>query len=347
MDSLPDVSLRHLRMIREVAYRRSFTDAAQQLHLSQSALSRAVSDAERRLGGELFTRTTRAVEPTAMGVEFVRIAESVLSHHRRGMREFMLYRDGLAGMVRVAALPSASATILPAAIAALRQEAPNIMIEINDTVARLAVADLISGKVDLAVTVDNLLPEEVTFTPLLQDRFHVVFRPDHAFHGRTRVDWQEFAQETRIGFAPGSSLRALTDVTLAELGLLPDESEPAPAFEPDRSESPRLHSSTSRAPSGNLEAHTVAVIAGLIATGLGVAAAPALVLPLMSFAGLESAELAQPTVDRTLGLAQIRDRPISPAAQRFADTLRVSTARFSAPDQQRTRPANGSPAAGE
>lgn len=66
------------------------------------------------------------------------------------------------------------------------------------------------------------------------------------------------------------------------------------------------------------------MIAGLVASGLGVAAAPAMVLPLMSFAGLATAELSEPTVDRDLGLAYLPGRSRSPAAQFVADALRAS-----------------------
>lgn len=297
MESPIDLSTRDLRLILEVAHRRSFTDAAESVHLSQSALSRAVNDVERRLGARLFDRTTRSVEPTAVGAELVRIGQSILDTHERGLNELALFRDGLGGVVRIAALPTIAATMLPDLVAELRVSAPDIVIDISDTLAHVATDRLLAGAVDFAITVNENLPDEVEFTPLAKDRFHVVFRDDHPFHGRDQVTWEELAAQPLVAFGEDSSLRALTDQTFADLEL---------------------------APSVAAEAQNIAVIAGLVAADLGVAAAPAMVLPLMSFADLSAAELVEPTVDRELGLVYVPGRSISPAAQRVADTLRAS-----------------------
>ncbi|MFN3005394.1 LysR family transcriptional regulator [Mycolicibacterium wolinskyi] len=297
LDSDIDLSLRDLRLILEVAERRSFTDAAQAVHMSQSALSRAVNDAERRLGARLFERTTRSVEPTAVGAELIRIGTSMVSDYQRGLREFTLFRDGLGGVVRVAALPSIAATMLPSLVADLKVESPGIVIDIVDTLAHVATEQLLAGRVDFAITVDDGLPADVAFSPLAKDRFHVVFRADHAFHGRRQVAWRELADEPFVTFGEASSLRVLTDATFERLHIRPKQT---------------------------FEAQNIAVIAGLVAAGLGVSAAPAMVLPLMSFAGLGTAELIEPTVDRDLGLAYVPGRSRSPAARYVADALRAS-----------------------
>lgn len=283
-----------LELVVELADRRSFTAAAEALHMSQSALSRAVNDAERRVGAKLFNRTTRSVEPTPVGSEFIRIARLQLADAARSRHEFTLFRDGQRGVVRVSAVPSAAATVLPSFLAELRVSRPGISVEIDDTLAHDATDRLMAGLVDFAITADDSIPVGADFTPLVTDRFHAVFRADHRFHGRNSVTWSEFASEPGVMFGPASSLRAFTDRTLNELGL-----------------------SMYRA----AEAQNIAVIAGLVSAGMGVAAAPALVLPLMEFARLETAELVEPTIERTLGLVSVRGRTVTPAAGYFAATL--------------------------
>jgi LysR family transcriptional regulator, carnitine catabolism transcriptional activator len=297
MDPVPDLSLRDLHLVLAVAELRSFTAAAEVVHLSQSALSRAVNDAERRAGARLFTRTTRSVSLTPVGEELVRIARDAVGRHEQGLQEFALFRDGLGGVVRVAALPSVAATALPFVVAAIEAERPGVVVDITDTLAHVATDLLVAGRVDFAVTVPDGLPDEVAFRPLLHDRFHVVFRPDHAYHGRDRVTWRELSGERLVTFGAASSLRALTDSALAGVGAQPDQT---------------------------FEAQNIAVIAGLVAAGLGVAAAPAQVLPLMAFAHLESAELVEPAVDRTLGLAYVPGRSRSPAASYVEEALVAS-----------------------
>jgi len=289
-----EVSIREMKLVREVAERHSFTLAAEAVHMSQSALSRAVNETERRLGARLFHRTTRSVELTPEGVEFLRLAQSVLGGYRQALNEFTLFRDGVSGVVRVAALPSVAATLLPPLIADVRRERPGIRISVEDTLAHIAMAHVLDGEADLAVATEEHLPDGLAFTPLTSDRFSVVFRSDHRFHGRATVGWREFVREPVVMFGASSSIRDLTDEVLARIGA---------------------------APSAVVEAQNIAVIAGLVAAGIGVAAAPALVLPLMAFARLESAELIQPTVERALGIVTARDRPVSPAAAHVAERL--------------------------
>lgn len=292
-----DITLRELGLVLEVAERHSFTVAAEAAHMSQSALSRAVNETERRLGARLFHRTTRSVELTPEGAELVRLARTVLGGYRQALNEFTLFRDGLSGVVRVAALPSIAATLLPPVIADLQRERPGIRISVEDQLAHIAASRLLAGEVDVAIATEERLPDGLTFTPLTSDRFSVVFRPDHRFHGRATVNWREFAREPVVMFGASSSLRNLTDGVLDRIGAAPVES---------------------------IEAQNIAVIAGLVAAGLGIAAAPALVLPLMAFAHLESAELVQPTVERALGLVTVRGRPVSPATEVFSDRLRTA-----------------------
>lgn len=290
-----NATLRELALVVEVAERRSFTAAAEAAHMSQSALSRSVNETERRLGARLFVRTTRSVELTPEGAELVRLARGLLASHRATLNEFMLFRAGMSGSVRVAALPSAAAILLPPLVAELSRQRPAIRVSVYDTLAHIALEHLLAGEVDYAITTDDWLPDGLVFTPLTSDRFRAVFRSDHAFHGRASVTWREFAEQPLAMFGPSSSIRTHTVRVLASLGL---------------------------APASTIEAQNIAVIAGLVAAGLGIAAVPELVLPLMRFADLDSAQLVEPIAERPLGLVAVRDRPVSPAAEVFAALLR-------------------------
>ncbi|MGO3320167.1 MAG: LysR substrate-binding domain-containing protein [Microbacterium gubbeenense] len=289
-----DITLREFAYIVEVAERGSFTAASLAMHMSQSALSRAINESERRLGARLFIRTTRSVNLTPEGIEFVRLARELLAFHRRTLNEFALFHEGLSGSVRVAALPSVAATLLPQLVARMQRERPRIQLSVDDALAHVVIDRLLAGDVDYAVTTSDWVPEEVEFTPLTSDRFRVIFRADHSFHGRGEVTWREFAEESVAIFGPFSSIRTRTDRVLSDLGV-------------------DLVST--------IEAQNIAVVAGLVGAGLGVAAAPELVIPLMGFANLESAALIEPAVERPLGLLSVSGRPVSPAASEFARML--------------------------
>lgn len=298
-DVVTGLSLRELSFVVEVAEQRSFTAAAQSLHMSQSALSRSVNETEKRVGVRLFRRTTRSVELTPEGEEFVRLARELLSAQRRMLSEFTLFREGLSGHVRVASLPSVAAVLLPPLLAELRHRTPRVQVSVDDTHAHRALEQLLAGHADYAITTDDWLPAGVRFTPLSTDAFRVVFRSDHRFHGSAAVRWHELAQEDLAVFSASSSIRSQTDRVFTDLRI---------------------------SARSTIEAQNIAVVAGLVAAGLGVAAVPETVLPLMQFAGLESATLVDPTVERMLGLVEVIDRPTSAAARAFADLLIESAA---------------------
>jgi DNA-binding transcriptional LysR family regulator len=221
------------------------------------------------------------------------VAREVLTGHARGMRELALFTDGARGVVRVAALPSVAATALPPIVAELRREAPSVSVEIEDTLAHRAVQRLVDGEADLAVTDRDAVPPGLAFTPLVEDRFHVVLPPGHPLAARRTVRWREAAAGPLVTFGRDSSIHGLTERTLAALGI------PPPL----------------------LEAQNIAVIAGLVAAGLGVAAVPELVLPMVAFAGLESRPLVAPVVRRRLGVVTEPRRPRPPAVDRFLAAL--------------------------
>ncbi|MGX6449858.1 LysR family transcriptional regulator, partial [Patulibacter sp. S7RM1-6] len=289
-----NLTLQQLRMIVAVARRASFTAAAADLHLSQSALSRAINEAERTLGVRLFHRTTRSVRPTPEGEELVRLAADLLDEHERGLRRFARFVDGMRGTVRIGTLPSLAASVLPALIVRLHAEAPEARVQVEDGLADELATAVRDGRVDLAITVDRTTAEDLEFRPLARDRFSCVHPPGHRFAGRETVAWRELEHEAFVAFDGHSSIRTLTDRTFEDVGVRPADT---------------------------LEASSVAAITGLVAAGLGVSAVPALVLPLTSFAGLGRVPLADPVVERTIGVLTVPDGPRSPLAARFLRLL--------------------------
>ena len=158
-----------------------------------------------------------------------------------------------------------------------------------------------AGQVDFAVTA-SLAPEtgapetvaDLHFEPMATDVFRLVTALDHPLARANTVPWEALARESFVSFDDANSVRSITDAVFATQGIVP----------------------VSR-----VRARNVATVAGLCAAGLGVSAAPALVLPLMDFAELATTPLT--------GLDVRRKRP--------RDPVRPSTG----PRQSRARSARG------
>ncbi|WP_082621025.1 LysR family transcriptional regulator [Nocardioides sp. Soil796] len=295
-------TLAQLRVVVVVAEERNFSRAAKRLLVAQSSLSRTVAEVERSVGAALFERTTRHVEVTPDGVAFVAIAERVLAAYDEGMTHFSGYLEGTVGVLRIAALPSLAATLLPGTVIRLRRQRPQVRVEVEDVLAGDVVEKVRGGEVDLALTAAPVLGvappatvDGLPFTALATDTFRCLMAPDHHLAGRTLVAWEELSREAFVSFDGASSVRAIVEAIFASRDV-----------EPVR----------------RVSARNVATVAGLCAAGLGVSAVPAFVLPLMGFAGLASVPLVDPVVSRHIGVLTDPRRERSRAATTLLQVLR-------------------------
>lgn len=125
---VPDLSSRELQAVCAIADEGSFLAASIALDLSQPALTRTVQRVEAAIGVELFRRSTRKVEITPAGQEFVALANRILADLRisfEGMREIA---DEQRGQVIISAVMSVAYTHLPTVVASYRESRPRIEI---------------------------------------------------------------------------------------------------------------------------------------------------------------------------------------------------------------------------
>ena len=114
--TIPDVGARDLLAILTVAQSGSFIAASLTLHMSQPALTRTVQRVEEALGVALFRRTTRRVEITSPGREFVAVAERILNDLRITSRHMREVSDEERGQVILSSVMSVAQTALPAIV---------------------------------------------------------------------------------------------------------------------------------------------------------------------------------------------------------------------------------------
>jgi DNA-binding transcriptional LysR family regulator len=288
-------SLRHLEVFCAVARTRSFTRAAEELHVGQPVVSRTVRELERSLGTLLFTRTTRSVALTPQGEELLELAGDLVDRFEHTMERFAAYCRGDHGRIVVATLPSLAASSLPLVLVAFLADSPGVHVEILDVTAAEAAQAVESGAADLAITsptTTGSLRSEI----IVRDRFVAVLPEAHPLAMRRTLTWAALAAEPFIAMTSGSSVRALTDIAMAQAGVTP---------------------------TNVVEARNIATAGGIIAAGLGVSAFPELVLPLMPAAHIVARPLRDPIVHRDLAVITPANTSLSPPAQRFVEALRA------------------------
>jgi LysR family transcriptional regulator, transcription activator of glutamate synthase operon len=211
------MELRQLRYLDAVARHRSFTRAARELYVAQSALSQQVGRLERELGVELLRRTTRRVEVTDAG-------ELVLARARRALTEVDCMRadlDALQGLVRgtlrLGGVPPIGSVHPAALIAEFSREHPGVSITVREDVAFTLLSLLRDGGLDLVIAlVDPAAHDGLEGVRLVDEELVLIASLDHPLARTKRVPVERLAGQAVVIYGAGSALR---DVQLA---LVPD-----------------------------------------------------------------------------------------------------------------------------
>jgi DNA-binding transcriptional LysR family regulator len=217
------MELRHLRTIAAVAEHRSLTKAADQLYLSQSAVSQQIRRLEEELKVEVFRRTSRSVELTAEGRVILAYAQRVLSEVDGMHNELEEITGLLAGELRIGGVYPTGPYDLFGMLADFRAAHPGVAIHmVEDTQDDLLVA-LRADELDCAFTAldPDALGDEFAATLIWEDEFVVALPVDHRLCERSRVTFEELAEEDLIAYRENSALRRRLERTMADLGLEP------------------------------------------------------------------------------------------------------------------------------
>lgn len=289
-----NVDLEDLRAFVATAEMRSFRAAAETIHLSQPALTRRIQKLEATLGVSLLERTTRRVELTAVGRDFLPRARRLLDDLETSLLSVQEIAQRRSGQVNIACVPTAAYYFLPDVISAFSEAYPAIRVRIVDAGANEVLQSVLNREVDFGITLMGADDPDVEFDPLVEEPFMLACRIDHPLARRDVVPWKDLAEHRFITVGRSSGNRLIMDLGLAKAGF-----RPRWFYEVQ-------HLSTSL---------------GLVEAGLGVAALPKMSLPSGPHPVIASRPLIDPVVTRTVGLVRRPGAQRSPAAERFEDML--------------------------
>jgi len=160
-----------------VARERSFTRAAAQLGLSQSALSHTMRGLEERLGLRLLTRTTRSVTPTDAGERLLATWGPRLEAIDAELADLGRLRDRPAGDVRITADEYAARAVLWPALRQLLPRYPDINVEI---ITDYGLTDIVAERYDAGVRLGGLVAKDMIAVPIAPDmRMIVIAAPSY------------------------------------------------------------------------------------------------------------------------------------------------------------------------
>ncbi|HXS44663.1 MAG TPA: LysR family transcriptional regulator [Solirubrobacteraceae bacterium] len=202
------LDVRRMRVLREVAARGSFSAAADALAYTQSAVSQQIAALEREAGTVLVDRSARGVRLTDAGRALVDHADVILARLADAEAELEAIAGLRGGRLRLAAFPSAGATIMPEAIARFRERYPAVELSLEPAEPEPALAMLRAGEVDIGLDISagfrTAREDGLERVALLDDPMYVALPARHPLARKRTLKLSELADESWILGTTGS-----------------------------------------------------------------------------------------------------------------------------------------------
>lgn len=193
------MEVRDLDYLLAVAERGSVLRAAEQLGMTQPAVTKAVARLERELDVPLFERDPRGMVPTAAGAALIARARKIRLEYDDAMRELGEMRAGTIGLVRFGFSPTVGASLVYGACNQLLRERPAAKLHLLERLGSELLDALLGGDIDIVVArIPEGGIEGVFAQPLYMDRVFVVADAGHPLAATSNVSLEALAQEEWI-----------------------------------------------------------------------------------------------------------------------------------------------------
>lgn len=280
-----------MRYFMEVAKREHVTEAANNLHVAQSSVSRQLMQLESELGVDLFVRNGRRVKLTPIGKILLQRVEQMLHLMNETEREVKEYLDPEKGVVRIAFPISLAAHVLPKAIYAFRQKYPEAKFQMRQALYPDLIDGVVNGDFNLAMIAplpseDKHLRTHLLFT----ERIVALLPVHHRLADRSGLSLGEMTEESFVTLPEGTIFRKMVHNACNNVGFTPRI-----AFEGD----------------------DIDALKGLVSAGLGIALMPEVTLVDNLPQSTVKIPLTDSGVTRSIGVICPTERKLLPTEQLF------------------------------
>ena len=208
---------RQLAAFCEVVERRSFSDAAVRLGVTQPAVSQQVRALEQRLGTQLLDRSGRRVEPTEAGLQLYRGAQRMLAFEAQLLEELGEPEGPLRGTLEIGASTGPAAIVLPLLLCEFQRDNPDVHVELSVSDTQSVVELVADRRLELGIVGAARRHRSVAFEPFFRDEVILVTPPGHSFAGKT-IDLDDLSQGPLIVMQQGAGVRQMVEDELRKSG---------------------------------------------------------------------------------------------------------------------------------
>ena len=214
-----NVTLRQLRVFCAVYEKRSFTAAAEEMHMTQSAASKLCAELESEIGLSLFERTTRRVVPRDGAAELYEYAQDVLNTMRLAGRRLSALRSLESGEVSIASSPMTMYGMISDAIERFKSSHSNVSFDLHELSTDETIEYVKTGRCDFGIVSTSSDDPQLNARVVYSHPLSLACSPGHALGQKAEVTWNEVAEHEHISLRSVYSTRTTVDRILLAKGL--------------------------------------------------------------------------------------------------------------------------------
>jgi len=290
-----DVGIKHIRAVNSVALYGSFTAAAADLGMTQSAVSRLVLQLEKQLGVSLFLRSTRNVVLTAPGREFTASTRRFIEDLNIQVENTRALGGQIRGRLIISCLLSITHHVVPDAVLKYRKAHPGVEVHLREGLGSEVHEDVRSGLADFGVGNTTGLNPEVVADEIVQESCFAVLPSKHKLCSKKVITLKDLKNEEFVSLSTRAGLRRQIDGIAAANGLALKHMTVVEQF---------------------------GTLFDFVAADVGVAIVPASALPRRRQYDVVVKKLVSPSIVRSVGILRLKNRALTPAATGFLDIFR-------------------------
>jgi DNA-binding transcriptional LysR family regulator len=209
---------RQLAAFCAVVERKSFSQAAERLGVTQPAVSLQIRSLEQRLGRQLLDRSGRRVEPTEAGLRLYASAQRLLQAEEQMLEELEADDEGaIAGALELGASTGPGGSVVPVVLCEFQERHPDVHVRLSVSDTQTVVAQVADRELELGIVGAGRRHRGVTFEPFFRDEVVLAVPAGHRFAGQT-VTLEELRDEPLVVMQEGAGVRQVIEDELRNAG---------------------------------------------------------------------------------------------------------------------------------
>lgn len=277
-----------IQYFQAVAKAEHFTRAAEQLAVSQPALSRSIAKLEEELEVQLFDRRGRNIYLNRYGRIFLEYVEQAIKQMELGKQEIWNEIHPDHGTIHLSFIPSLGMSVVPELLSSYQKVNPHVHFQLNQASNRQIVDLLKDRKVDLALITLLHEDQEIIYQPLLTEELFLIASIDHWLSEYDEIELSLVRHEPFISFKQVNELRAIINHFCHLAGFKPNIV---------------------------FEGEDIGTVSGLVGAKLGISLVPD--IQVLDKQKIKPIRVKNPICQRDIGMAWLKDSYSSPVVKGF------------------------------